>query len=74
VRFVFDGEEQALRGLLAELIKEGFPVVSFGQDTGGLEAIFLRVTRRLGEDEPDGGAEATANGQDRTSSGGGAWT
>jgi len=74
VRFVFDGDEQALRGLLAELIKEGFPVVSFGQDTGGLEAIFLRVTRRLGEDEPDGGAEATANGQDRTSSGGGAWT
>jgi ABC-2 type transport system ATP-binding protein len=49
VRFVLDGDEQALRLLLAELIGAGLPVFGFGQDTSGLEDLFLRVTRRLGD-------------------------
>jgi ABC-2 type transport system ATP-binding protein len=53
VRFVFDGDEAALRGLLAELVQAGLPVVSFGQDASGLEAVFLQVTRRLGDDGAD---------------------
>jgi ABC-2 type transport system ATP-binding protein len=51
VRFVYDGDEAALRALLAELVQAGVPIVSFGQDDGGLEAIFLQVTRRLGDDQ-----------------------
>jgi ABC-2 type transport system ATP-binding protein len=50
VRFVFDGDEAALRALLAELVQAGLPIVSFGQDASGLEAVFLQVTRRLGDD------------------------
>jgi ABC-2 type transport system ATP-binding protein len=49
-RFVFDGDEQALRALLAELMQAGLPIVSFGQDAGGLEAVFMEVTKRLGDD------------------------
>jgi ABC-2 type transport system ATP-binding protein len=52
-RFVFDGDEQALRGLLAELVQAGLPIVSFGQDAGSLEAVFMEVTKRLGDDEQD---------------------
>ena len=48
-RFVLDGDEQALRGLLAELVAADLPVFSFAQDVGGLEDVFLQVTRRLGE-------------------------
>jgi ABC-2 type transport system ATP-binding protein len=54
VRFVFDGDEQALRALLAQLVQAGLPIVSFGQDAGGLEAIFLEVTKRLGDGETAG--------------------
>ena len=49
VRFVLDGDTQALRKLLAELVAAGLPIFGFGQDVGGLEDVFLRVTRRLGE-------------------------
>lgn len=49
VKLVLDGDEQAMRRLLADLIQAGFPVVSFAQDVGGLEDVFLQVTRRLGE-------------------------
>ena len=55
VRFVLDGDEQALRTLLAELVGAGLPIFGFGQDVEGLEDVFLRVTRRLG----DGAAEAS---------------
>jgi hypothetical protein len=54
VRFVFDGDEQALRRLLAELVSAGLPIFSFGQDIEGLEDVFLRVTRRLGDERDDG--------------------
>ncbi|MCC7372212.1 MAG: ABC transporter ATP-binding protein [Chloroflexi bacterium] len=48
-RFVLDGDEHQLRTLLADLVTAGLPIFSFGQDVGGLEDLFLRVTRRLGE-------------------------
>jgi hypothetical protein len=49
VRFVLDGDEQALRTLLAELVGAGLPIFGFGQDVEGLEDVFLRLTRRLGD-------------------------
>ena len=64
VRFVLDGDEQALRLLLAELIGAGLPVFGFGQDTSGLEDIFLQVTRRLGDaQEAEGKAGGVAGGR-----------
>jgi ABC-2 type transport system ATP-binding protein len=53
VRFVLDGDEQALRTLLAELVRAGLPIFGFGQDVEGLEDVFLRVTRRLGDAPPE---------------------
>jgi ABC-2 type transport system ATP-binding protein len=53
VRFVLDGDEHALRTLLADLVGAGLPIFGFGQDVGGLEDVFLRVTRRLGDERPD---------------------
>jgi ABC-2 type transport system ATP-binding protein len=49
VRFVLDGDEHALRALLAELVAAGFPIYGFGHDASGLEDVFLQVTRRLGD-------------------------
>jgi ABC-2 type transport system ATP-binding protein len=59
VRFVLDGDDQALQRLLAELVGAGLPIFGFGQDTSGLEEVFLRVTRRLGEAQD---AEVPADG------------
>jgi ABC-2 type transport system ATP-binding protein len=53
LRFVLDGDEQALRALLAELVAAGLPIFRFGQDVDGLEDVFLRVTRRLGDERDD---------------------
>ena len=53
MRFVLDGDEHALRTLLAELVAAGLPIFGFGQDVGGLEDVFLRVTRRLGDERDD---------------------
>jgi hypothetical protein len=51
VRFVLDGDEHALRTLLAELVGAGLPIYGFAQDTSRLEDVFLRVTQRLGDAE-----------------------
>jgi ABC-2 type transport system ATP-binding protein len=59
VRFVLDGDDQALQRLLADLVGAGLPIFGFGQDTSGLEEIFLRVTQRLGEAQD---AEEAAHG------------
>lgn len=53
VRFVLDGDERALQALLADLVQAGLPIFGFGQDVGGLEDVFLRVTRRLGDERDD---------------------
>ena len=62
-RFVLDGDEQALRRLLADLVAAGLPIFSFAQDVSGLEDVFLQVTRRLGE----------ASDQDDTNQNGDIW-
>ncbi|HZO30286.1 MAG TPA: ABC transporter ATP-binding protein [Chloroflexota bacterium] len=53
VRFVLDGDERALQTLLAELVGAGLPIFGFGQDVGDLEDVFLRVTRRLGDERDE---------------------
>ena len=53
VRFVLDGDERALRTLLTELVGAGLPIFGFDQDVDGLEDVFLRVTRRLGDERAD---------------------
>lgn len=59
VHFVLDGDERALHDLLAALIAAGLPIYGFDQQASGLEDVFLRVTRRLG----DGGDGAAGIGR-----------
>lgn len=42
----FTGDEQALQGILADLISRGIPIVSFAPRTGGgrLEEVFMNIT------------------------------
>jgi ABC-2 type transport system ATP-binding protein len=51
---VLDGDERDLHALLAHLVAAGLPIYGFDQQAGGLEEVFLRVTRRPGD---DGGEE-----------------
>ena len=53
MRFVLDGDERALQTLLAELVAADLPIFGFGQDVGDLEDVFLRVTRRLGDERDE---------------------
>jgi ABC-2 type transport system ATP-binding protein len=62
VRFVLDGDEQALRRLLADLMGAGLPIFGFGQDTSDLEDVFLRVTRRLGDAAAEPGGAGDVHG------------
>ena len=62
VRFVLDGDEQALRLLLADLMGAGLPIFGFGQDTSDLEDVFLRVTRRLGDAAAEQGGAGDVHG------------
>ena len=55
VHFVLDGDERALRDVLAALVAAGLPVYGFDQQASGLEDVFLRVTRRLGDEDQAGG-------------------
>jgi ABC-2 type transport system ATP-binding protein len=48
IRFVFDGDEAALRELLASVIRADLPVYSFAQETTDLEDVFMRLTERVG--------------------------
>jgi len=43
----FSGDDGALRDLLANLLKQGLPVVHFSEDTQNLEEIFMRTTRGI---------------------------
>jgi ABC-2 type transport system ATP-binding protein len=47
VRFDFGGNDEELSRLLASLIEQGIPLVSFGEQTGNLEEVFLQVTRGI---------------------------
>jgi ABC-2 type transport system ATP-binding protein len=47
LRFDFSGNDEELSQLLAGLINQGFPIVSFNEVTGDLEDVFLQVTKGL---------------------------
>ena len=47
IRFDFTGSDQQMSSLLAELIQGEIPIVSFSEDGGDLEDIFLHITRGI---------------------------
>jgi ABC-2 type transport system ATP-binding protein len=47
IRFDFTGGDQQMSSLLAELIQGEIPIVSFSEDGGDLEDLFLHVTRGI---------------------------
>ena len=47
VRFDFTGGDRALSRLLAQIVTAGIPIVSFGEETGDLEEVFLHATRGI---------------------------
>lgn len=47
IQFDFTGSDRQMSSLLAELIQGEIPIVSFSEDGGDLEDIFLQVTRGI---------------------------
>jgi ABC-2 type transport system ATP-binding protein len=47
IRFDFSGNDRQMSALLVDLIQGEIPVVSFSEDGGDLEDIFLQVTRGI---------------------------
>ncbi len=47
VQFDFGGNDEALSALLAQMISQGIPVISFHEETGDLEDVFLQVTQGI---------------------------
>ncbi|MCI0393964.1 MAG: ABC transporter ATP-binding protein [Chloroflexi bacterium] len=45
LRFDFAGNDQDLSHLLASLVSHGIPIISFQEETGDLEDVFMQVTR-----------------------------
>lgn len=45
IRFDFGGDDAALSGLLARMVARGLPVLSFSEERGDLEDVFLQVTQ-----------------------------
>lgn len=45
LRLDFDGDDEALSQLLAQMVARGLPVVSFSEEQGDLEDVFMQVTR-----------------------------
>jgi ABC-2 type transport system ATP-binding protein len=43
----FNGDDEALRRLLAHLIEQGLPIVHFSEETQNLEQVFMRTTRGI---------------------------
>ena len=43
----FSGDDQGLHELLANLMKQGLPVVNFSEDRQNLEEVFMRATRGI---------------------------
>jgi ABC-2 type transport system ATP-binding protein len=43
----FNGDDEALRQLLANLIAQGLPLVHFSEETQNLEQVFMRATRGI---------------------------
>lgn len=55
VEVTLDADDQTLAGLLAALVREGYPVVSFAEQNNSLEDVFLQATAG---DEPAEGRES----------------
>ncbi len=47
VHFDFSGSDQELSQLLADLVTRGVSIISFSEDSGDLEDVFLQVTRGI---------------------------
>ena len=47
LRFDFTGDDAALSQLLRDLIQAGLPIISFSEEVGDLEDVFLHVTRGI---------------------------
>ncbi|MBP8001883.1 MAG: ABC transporter ATP-binding protein [Chloroflexi bacterium] len=47
VRFDFSGNDQELSQLLAQMMKADIPIISFSEETGNLEDVFLHVTQGI---------------------------
>ena len=45
LRLDFSGDDAALSDLLARLVGRGLPIVSFSEEKGDLEDVFLQVTQ-----------------------------
>jgi ABC-2 type transport system ATP-binding protein len=45
--FEFSGDDNALQGLLANLVSQEIPVLHFSEDNRDLEEVFLRATKGL---------------------------
>ncbi len=43
----FNGDDESLRGLLADLLARGLPIVHFSEDAHDLEEVFMRATRGI---------------------------
>ena len=48
LRIEFSGEDGDLSALLTDLIGQGFAMVSFSEESGNLEDVFMQVTRGIG--------------------------
>jgi ABC-2 type transport system ATP-binding protein len=47
LRFAFSGGDEELSRLLASLVEQGVPLISFSEQDGNLEDLFLQVTRGI---------------------------
>ena len=47
LRFDFTGNDQELSQLLGRMMKADIPIVSFSEETGDLEDVFLHVTKGI---------------------------
>jgi ABC-2 type transport system ATP-binding protein len=47
VRFDFSGDDDQLSALLSEIVRRGIPLVSFNEETGDLEDVFLQATKGI---------------------------
>lgn len=47
VRFDFGGDDEALSALLSQMVQSGLRLVSFQEETGDLEDVFLHVTQGI---------------------------
>ncbi len=47
VRFDYTGDDAGLNVLLSQMMQQGIPVISFNEETGDLEDVFLQVTKGI---------------------------